>query len=152
MSSQDELGERAQRTAAVRPPATSSLSEEALSCCRVSPVAFARRRRCEEGRRRARLGGCSRGERGSGHSRRERWCREAAMVRPRPRNLSTGNIDETEWLCRGCRGADASGSGGGAGPSGRGCVIRAAQAAQCGRPEHAAAAAHAALMSVLTVC
>ena len=154
VSSQDELGERAQRTAAVRPPATSSLSEEALSCCRVSPVAFARRRRCEEGRRRARLGGCSRGEQGFGHSRRERWCREAAMVRPPSPKPEWGILMRLMWLLRGCRGADASGSGGGAGPSGRGCVIRAAQAAQCGRPEHAAAAAHAALMSDewLTVC
>ena len=126
---------------------------KALSCCRVSPVAVARRRRCEEGRRRARLGGCSRGERGFGHSQRERWCREAAMVRPPVLETSWGILEEnheTEWMWVGCRGADAGGSGGAEGPSGRGCV-RAAQAAQCGRPEHTAAAAYAAL-SVCAEC
>ena len=77
VSSQDELGERAQRTAAVRPPATSSLSEEALSCCRVSPVALA------DGAKRAAAGlvwagvhgasGASATVGGSGGAEKRRW-------------------------------------------------------------------------------
>ena len=52
VSSQDELGERAQRTAAVRPPATSSLSE------RRSPVAESHqlRLRVADGAKRAAAG------------------------------------------------------------------------------------------------
>ena len=146
VSSQDELGERAQRTAAVRPPATSSPSE------RRSLVAESHqlRLRVADGAKRAAAGlvwagvhgasGASATVSGSGGAEKRRWFAPPSSKLP---GILEEN-HETEWMWVGCRGADAGGSGGAEGPSGRGCV-RAAQAAQCGRPEHAAAAAYAAL-------
>jgi len=143
VSSQDELGERAQRTAAVRPPATSFIMHAFLVQSLSDRVCVPQtvRRGPPQG---------SSGRVFTGRAGLRPQSAGAVVPRsgdgsPPSAKLDWGIWMRLMWLWRGCRGADASGSGGGAGPSGRGCVIRAAQAAQCGRPEHAAAAAHAAL-------